>query len=289
MVIICDYCGEKIVTTKHKTCPCCGASFDTNKKYQKDLEESRKVAEMKLKLEEKNYHSANKNHILDIERKKNEIEATKNEIKNHEKGIRQVKHTKKVTSALSVILLIPIVCIVFCCISSTAIYTFYDPIMEFLNNKIEELEKLEGIESTEETPIIDTEIKEPEIETFIATMNEKVVLDNYSVTLIELKEDDEPIYIGLPNGYISVKISLLVENNLEHEQLIEEKVYVLADGFIMSGTFGEKSIKFYNYLAKNSKTTVEYRIAIPANTKELNLKFGEQITFVFDNTLNQGE
>ena len=65
MNIICDFCGSQIDTSKHSSCPYCGATYDNNQEYKnssrrqeeiedlklKDLKESQEINHQKQKLE----------------------------------------------------------------------------------------------------------------------------------------------------------------------------------------------------------------------------------------------
>ena len=74
MNILCDYCGSKIDTTKHSSCPYCGATYNDNQEYKNNARRQEELEELKLK-------DLKENQELNHQKKKLELESAKVDLK----------------------------------------------------------------------------------------------------------------------------------------------------------------------------------------------------------------
>lgn len=74
MNILCDYCGSQIDTSKHSSCPYCGAAYDNNREYQNNARRQDEIEDLKL-------NDIKVNQELNHQKKKLELENAKVDLK----------------------------------------------------------------------------------------------------------------------------------------------------------------------------------------------------------------
>lgn len=264
----CEYCGALIDIENDNVCPECGAAFDKNS----ELEKIRRLQEKKEQLE-------NKRKKIELEEKEEALKRFKIENKRYEKNIENINKSKKISNIIikiflySFIIFASFIAVIF--ITGVAIGLY-----GFNNLESENLETNEIVENV-------SGVIEP---TFIETNAGFNEFANNGV--LNVKVDEFEIFDSYPlkndKGYVSVAIHFIIENTTNEIFDNEINVIVTTDDLLAEDIYFKydeyKELKDMEIPA-NTKYDGYLLYTIPEDANKINIKYGEYITFTFDNPI----
>ncbi len=261
----CEYCGSLIDTATDDNCPNCGASYSDNPAFLA----SQKSQRVKANLE-------NQKAAADIEKKKEEIKRQKlenqdyqNRIDNHEKAIKTSWKAAKIVRIIA-----------FCALGAF----FLSIIIVFASKSIGVInEELDRYKTTN-----------PPVTEALGFMTDEASFNKFANNgVIKVKVDEfeefDPYPYENERGYVSVAIHFVVENVSKESFYDDSEVTVLADGYL-----AEKINSTYNYkllrdttIPSGAKYDGYLLYKIPTSAEEIEIKYGDYITLIFDNPVKE--
>lgn len=260
MKVTCEYCNSVVDTEKNDACPNCGASLTESIKLKEDElreaqakrdAEERKLREKQHKLEQERIEAERGKMILDA-------------VTNVAGRTRSVRNSRALKAGcfipIFIVVLLIIVSVAFSVIRGISNGDFDNPFSEISD------EDFFG-DITEKTP-----------EKVEVNFGEKAVTPMYTVVCDEIKEVDSYPWT-VQKGYRYVAVHLILTNNLDEEELLNEKTDFVVNGIAQDSRYlsGYKRISS-SFVTPGLSIDGYIIFEIPTDVKTAQLKYGNYIT-----------
>lgn len=263
MNIICDYCGSKIDTSKHNTCPYCGASYHNNQSYNKNAKRQEEIEELKLK-------DLKENQELEHQKKKLELENAKVDL----------KHKKQKSPLLKG-------CLIALIVIAVVIIGFFLLCAYIVNLAVKNDTKTPDTQQTEITTTAEPEFIEVPVS---GGINEPLSTSKYTITLTELKPADKPWHWNPAKGNMYIAVHFVIENINDEEFICNDNYTCQADGFLANAFPYSQDIYIQSKRIPAGMKIDGYRcFEVPIDTKEFTITYDDLVTFTIENTITNTE
>lgn len=259
MNIICDYCGSKIDTSKHSSCPYCGATYDNNQAYNKNSKRQEEIEDLKLK-------DLKESQEIEHQKKKIELENAKVDLK-HKK-----QKSPLLKGCLITLIVIAVIIIGFFALCAYIVNVAVDKETKTPNQQQTE------IQTTPEPEVVDVPVS--------GGMNEPLSTSKYTITLTELKPADKPWHWNPAKGNMYIAVHFLLENISDEEFVCSDNYTCQADGILTSAFPYSQDIYIDSRRIPAGMTIEGYRcFEVPIDAKEFTIIYDDLVTFTIENTI----
>ena len=259
MNILCDYCGSKIDTTKHSSCPYCGATYNDNQEYKNNARRQEELEELKLK-------DLKENQELNHQKKKLELENAKVDLKH-----------KKQKSPLLKGCLITLIVIAVVFIGFFALCAYIVNVAADMKEKNPDTQQTE-IKTTPEPEVVEVPVS--------GGINETLSTSKYTITLTELKAADAPWHWKPDKGNMYIAVHFIIENISDEEFKCGDHYTCQADGYLANAFPYSQDIYIDSRRIPAGTKISGYRcFEVPIDAKEFTITYEDLVTFTIENTI----
>ena len=264
MNIICDYCGSQIDTSKHNSCPYCGATYDNDQEHRNNARRQEEIEDLKL-------NDIKVNQELSHQQKKLELENAKVDLKH-----------KKQKSPLLKGCLIALIAIAVVFIGFFALCAYIVNLAVESDTRTPDSHQIE-VETTPEPEVVEVPVS--------GGMNETLSTSKYTITLTELKPADSPWHWNPAKGNMYIAVHFVIENISDEEFVCGERYICEADGFLANAFPYSQDIYIDSRRIPAGTKISGYRcFEVPIDAKEFTITYEDLVTFTIENTItNTGE
>ncbi len=264
MNILCDFCGSQIDTSKHSSCPYCGATYDNNQEYKNNSRRQEEIEDLKLK-------DLKESQEINHQKQKLELEHAKVDLKH-----------KKQKSPLLKGCLITLIVIAIIIIGFFALCAYIINLAVKNDTRTPDTPQTE-IQATPEPEVVEVPVS--------GGMNETLSTSKYTITLTELKPADKPWHWNPAKGNMYIAVHFVIENISDEEFVCGERYICEADGFLANAFPYSQDIYIDSRRIPAGTKISGYRcFEVPIDAKEFTITYEDLVTFTIENTItNTGE
>lgn len=259
MNILCDYCGSQIDTSKHSSCPYCGAAYDNNQAYQSNSKRQEEIEDLKLKDLKESQEINHQKQMLELEHAKVDL-----------------KHKKQKSPLLKGCLIILIaIAVVF--IGFFALCAYIANLAVKNDTRTPDTQQTE-IQTTAEPEVVEVPV--------YGGMNEPLSTSKYTIILTELKPADKPWHWNPDKGNMYIAVHFVIENISNEEFVCSDHYTCEADGFLTNAFPHSEDIYIDSRRIPAGMKISGYRcFEVPIDAKEFTITYDNLVTFTIENTI----